>query len=307
MFQRLLYRILFISWYLLSLLPFWILYYISDILYFPLFYLVRYRRKVVEKSLSECFPDKSPSERLKIEKQFYHFFCDYVLETIKLFSISRKSMMKRMEFCGTEELMADLKQKNKKLCFVYLGHYCNWEYVASLQYWLPDAHCGQIYHRIYNKEFDELFLKLRGQFGGESILMSNTLRRILTLRKEAQPSVIGFIADQLPKWENMGHWTHFLNHETSFFTGAERIGKQIDAAFYFLQVERVKRGHYKATFRKITSDPKEHPDFDITDIYARMLEEQIRKAPQFWLWTHKRWKRTKEEWLKKQNKGEHEN
>lgn len=269
---------------------------LSDCLFFPLFHIVKYRRKVVEKQLDECFPEKSMQERRAIERQFYHFFCDYLVEVIKLFSISKKEMMRRMKFVGIEQVREELK--DKKFCFLYLGHYCNWEYIASLSYWLPEIHCGQIYHRIYNQAFDELFLKLRGQFGGESILMKDTLRRILTLRNQEKKVMIGFIADQLPKWENMHHWTTFLNHDTSFFIGAERIAKQVDAALYYVDVERVKRGYYQVRFRLMTLHPKEFPDYELTDQYARLLEESICRQPAYWLWTHKRWKRTKEEWLK---------
>ncbi len=296
--MKFVYHILFFLLYLLSLLPMRLLYLLSDGLFFPLFHIVKYRRKVVEKQLDECFPEKSMQERRAIERQFYHFFCDYLVEVIKLFSISKKEMMRRMKFVGIEQVREELK--DKKFCFLYLGHYCNWEYIASLSYWLPEIHCGQIYHRIYNQAFDELFLKLRGQFGGESILMKDTLRRILTLRNQEKKVMIGFIADQLPKWENMHHWTTFLNHDTSFFIGAERIAKQVDAALYYVDVERVKRGYYQVRFRLMTLHPKEFPDYELTDQYARLLEESIRRQPAYWLWTHKRWKRTKEEWLKRQ-------
>lgn len=296
--MKFVYHILFFLLYLLSLLPMRLLYLLSDGLFFPLFHIVKYRRKVVEKQLDECFPEKSMQERRAIERQFYHFFCDYLVEVIKLFSISKKEMMRRMKFVGIEQVRKELK--DKKFCFLYLGHYCNWEYIASLSYWLPEIHCGQIYHRIYNQAFDELFLKLRGQFGGESILMKDTLRRILTLRNQEKKVMIGFIADQLPKWENMHHWTTFLNHDTSFFIGAERIAKQVDAALYYVDVERVKRGYYQVRFRLMTLHPKEFPDYELTDQYARLLEESIRRQPAYWLWTHKRWKRTKEEWLKRQ-------
>lgn len=296
--MKFVYHILFFLLYLLSLLPMRLLYLLSDGLFFPLFHIVKYRRKVVEKQLDECFPKKSMQERRAIERQFYHFFCDYLVEVIKLFSISKKEMMRRMKFVGIEQVREELK--DKKFCFLYLGHYCNWEYIASLSYWLPEIHCGQIYHRIYNQAFDELFLKLRGQFGGESILMKDTLRRILTLRNQEKKVMIGFIADQLPKWENMHHWTTFLNHDTSFFIGAERIAKQVDAALYYVDVERVKRGYYQVRFRLMTLHPKEFPDYELTDQYARLLEESICRQPAYWLWTHKRWKRTKEEWLKRQ-------
>ena len=289
--MKFVYHILFFLLYLLSLLPMRLLYLLSDCLFFPLFHIVKYRRKVVEKQLDECFPEKSMQERRAIERQFYHFFCDYLVEVIKLFSISKKEMMRRMKFVGIEQVREELK--DKKFCFLYLGHYCNWEYIASLSYWLPEIHCGQIYHRIYNQAFDELFLK-----GGESILMKDTLRRILTLRNQEKKVMIGFIADQLPKWENMHHWTTFLNHDTSFFIGAERIAKQVDAALYYVDVERVKRGYYQVRFRLMTLHPKEFPDYELTDQYARLLEESICRQPAYWLWTHKRWKRTKEEWLK---------
>ena len=299
-----LYYILFAFWYLLSLLPYWILYILSDLTFYPLFYVVRYRRKVVWKNLTECFPEKSEEELRSIEKRFYHFFCDYIVETIKLLSLSKESMMKHMQFEGVEETIAALKKENKKFAFMFLGHYCNWEYVASLQYWLPEIHCGQIYHRIYNKAFNSFFLRLRGQFGGDSIEMKETLRRISQLRKLDRPSMIGFISDQSPKWESMHHWTKFLNHDTSFFIGTERIGKKVDAAIFYFRVRRVRRGYYKTTIIPITMHPKEYADYELTDIYAKMLEEDIRRDPAFWLWTHKRWKRTKEEWLQRQKQQE---
>ena len=177
---------------------------------------------------------------------------------------------------------------------------CNWEYVASLSYWLEDMHCGQIYHPIYNKSFNQLFLRLRGQFGGESIAMKETLRRLIQLRKGDKPVVVGFIADQSPKWESMHHWTWFLNHDTSFFIGTERIGKQLDAAIYYLELKRVKRGYYHGELKCLSLHPNEIPDYELTDRYAACLEEQIREEPAYWLWSHKRWKRTKEEWLRRQ-------
>lgn len=299
--MKILYYLLFFGWYLLSLLPLRLLYVLSDLLYIPCYYLIRYRRKVVRRNLRESFPEKSAAELSRIERRFYHFFCDYVVETIKLFSISKKEMMRRMTFSGIDELRQTLQKEDKKMCFVYLGHYCNWEYVASMQYWLEEMHCGQIYHPIYNKAFNDLFLRLRGQFGGESIAMKETLRRLLKLRKGDKRVVIGFIADQSPKWESMHHWTRFLNHDTSFFIGTERIGKQLDAAICYLEVKRVRRGYYHAELKLLTTRPAELPDYELTDRYAACLEKQIEEEPAYWLWTHKRWKRTKEEWLKRQN------
>ena len=151
---------------------------------------------------------------------------------------------------------------------------------------------------------DDFFLRLRSQFGGVCIPMKETLRQVLTVRGEGRMEAIGFIADQSPKWEAMHHWTRFLNHDTSFFIGTEKIGKQVDACNYYVRVTRPCRGRYDCHIEPISTNPKEMPDFEITDRYAQLLEEQIREEPELWLWTHNRWKRTKEEWLKHQEKKE---
>lgn len=296
--MKFIYYLIFFFWYLLSLLPLRVLYFISDVLFVPLFYGLKYRRDIVHRNIAGSFPEKTEEEILKIEKEFYHFFCDYVVETIKLFSMSKKQMMKRMTFSGLDEVRAELDKAGKKCCFVCLGHYCNWEYVASLQYWFPEIHCGQIYHPLYNKAFDKLFLRLRGQLGGESIPMKETLRRLVTLSRGEKKVMIGFISDQAPGWEGMSHWTKFLNRDTAFFQGTERIGRRLDAAVYYLKVTRVKRGYYHASFELLTLHPAELPEYRLTDMYSEHLEQQIKEAPAYWLWSHNRWKRTKEEWLK---------
>lgn len=159
----------------------------SDLLYIPLYYGVRYRRNIVRKNLVGSFPEKSQEEIIRIEKKFYHFFCDYMVETIKLFSMSKKQIMRRMTFSGVEDMKADLEKNNVNFGFMYLGHYCNWEWIASMAYWTGnDILCTQIYHPLYNKNFDKLFLRLRNQFGGECIPMRETLRRIITLKREHQ-------------------------------------------------------------------------------------------------------------------------
>jgi KDO2-lipid IV(A) lauroyltransferase len=295
------YYILFGFWYLISLLPLCVLYFISDLLFYPLYYLIKYRRRVVRDNLTQSFPEKDEAEIVRIEKQFYHFFCDYVVETIKLLSIPRKELTKRMTMGGTEEIARKLKEENKTFCFIYLGHYCNWEWMASLQNWVPDdILCAQIYHPLYNKAFNQLFLHLRNQFGGESIGMKETLRRIIELKREKQKTIIGFISDQAPKWNSIHHWTNFLNRETPVFIGTERIGKQVDALIYYADIKRIKRGYYHCEFKQLVSNVQELPDYEVTDIYTRQLEQMIKEVPQYWLWTHKRWKRTKEEWIRRQ-------
>ena len=295
------YYLVFALWYLLSLLPLRVLYFFSDLLYIPLYYGARYRRNIVRKNLVGSFPEKSQEEIIRIEKKFYHFFCDYMVETIKLFSMSKKQIMRRMTFSGVEDMKADLEKNNVNFGFMYLGHYCNWEWIASMAYWTgDDILCTQIYHPLYNKNFDKLFLRLRNQFGGECIPMKNTLRRVIELKREKRPTMIGFISDQLPKWNSMHFFVPFLHRETAVFTGAEQIGRQVKAVYFFADIIRPRRGYYECTFRRMEIPEVNRTEYDMTALFMEQLEQMIRKAPQYWLWTHKRWKRTKEEWLRRQ-------
>jgi KDO2-lipid IV(A) lauroyltransferase len=283
--------------WLISLLPLRMLYILSDIVY-PIVKRT-YRRKVVDGNLAKSFPEKTEEERDKIANNFYHQLCDYFAEDIKLFSMSKKEMMKRMTFSGLEHIK-DGFDNGKDYMFAYLGHFGNWEWIASLQYWMPYAHCSQIYHPLYNKVSDRIFLKLREQYGGECIPMKKTLRRILEIKRNGENVVVGFISDQQPKWESIHHFTPFLNRETAVFTGTEVLAKKLGAMVYYAHVTRPRRGYYHCEFVPMTHTPAENPDFDLTDQYMKMLEKDICTTPHMWLWTHKRWRRTKEEWLKRQ-------
>jgi len=284
---------------MLSLLPFWILYRISDLLYYPLYYCIRYRRKVVRKNLIESFPEKSVQEILKIEKDFYRYFCDYIMETLKLFSMSRGTIAKRMHFEGVELLNERLKEQN---CVVYLGHYCNWEWIISLPlHTLPGITSVQIYHELENKAFNGLFLRLRARFGAVNIQMKQALRQLLRYNMDQKRFVAGFIADQSPNWNSINLWTNFLNHDSAVFTGAERMARKVEAAVFYLDITRVKRGFYCAKFVEMTNCPGELEDHFLTIDYSRRLEQSICRNPQYWLWTHNRWKRTHAEYLKRMN------
>ena len=286
---------------LLSWFPFRVLYILSDLIFLILYHLIRYRRKVVQHNLTTSFPDKTPAQIRHIRRQFYRFFCDYFVETIKLTTISPRTMLRHMTFRGVEELEQAALQQDNKLLFMYLGHYCNWEWVASLPYAIsPQIHCAQIYHPLYNKAVDRLFLNIRNQFGGECIPMKSTLRRIIELKRQGQPTVIGFISDQLPKWNSIHYFVPFLHHDTAVFTGAEQIGRQVKAAYFFVHMQRPRRGHYICTFQRMTPNASHGTEYPYTTLFMEMLEDMIQKAPQYWLWTHKRWKRTKEEWLQRQ-------
>jgi KDO2-lipid IV(A) lauroyltransferase len=280
--------------YPVSLLPFWVHYLFSDMLYFLIYHVGRYRVKVVRKNLASAFPEKSEMELKAIERDFYQWFCDYIVESMKLLTISKRNIKKRMVFKGTELL--DPFFDNGQSIGVYLGHYCNWEWVTSLSLWIsPKVQCAQIYHPIENKGVDQLFLRLRQRLGAECIPMADTLRKILELRQSGQISIIGYISDQKPNWFNIHHWVDFLHHDTPVLTGAERIMRKFNHVVFYLDVQRVRRGYYEATFKLISQEPQQLEEFKLTDIYYQLLEESIRRTPAYWLWSHNRWSRTREE------------
>lgn len=302
--KKITYNISYALWYVFSLLPLWFWYFISDLLYYPVYYLVGYRRKVVRKNLTESFPEKSEKEIIGIEKKFYRYFCDYFVETIKYFSIKRSTIHKRMVFEGVDEINKCVE--NGKSCILYMGHYCNWEWVSSLPLYVKereDLVRGHIYHQLESENTDKLFFEMRQRFNSENIEMFAALRYLVKCRKENKKFVIGFISDQSPNWKSMGMWTEFLNHKTSFFVGAEGLAKMSDAAVFYMDIRRERRGYYKARFIKITDNPKSYGEYELTNIYARMLEETIKREPQYWLWSHNRWKRTYDEYIyRKENK-----
>ena len=292
--MKILYYIVLAFWYMLSLLPMKVHYLLSDLLFWVLYGLLGYRKKVIEKNLKASFPEKSEEELKRIERGFYHFFCDYIAESVKLMTIRRENLRRRMVFKGAE--LVDEVIESGQSCAVFLGHLCNWEWVTSLPLWVtPKAQCGQIYHPIENKDFDRLFLRSRQRMGAVCIPMADTLRKIIECKKAGQPVVIGYISDQVPFWTNIHHWVDFLHHDTPVLTGMERIARKVNHAVFFLDVRRVRRGYYEAEFKLITREPQKMGEYEITDIYYRMLEQSIRRAPEFWLWSHNRWKRTREE------------
>jgi len=277
--------------FLSSLLPMWVHYLLADLIYLVLYYIVRYRRRVVERNIARSFPEKSDAERAKIVRGFYRFFGDYVVETCKLLTIKEENIRRRMVFTNPEVIEAALQDHDQ--VFFYLGHYCNWEWISTFPLW-TSAHCGQLYKPLSNEGFSRVFNRLRTRFGAENIDKNKAFRRILALKQEGTKSIIGMIADQSPRPQNIHDWVTFLNQDTPVFTGAERIARKVGAALFYCDVERVRRGYYRCTFRTITLDINALPDYKPTELYMNMLEQNIRRQPPFYLWSHKRWKHTRE-------------
>ena len=274
---------------LFSRLPFGVLYLISDFIYLVLYYVVKYRRRVVRMNLTNSFPEKSEKELRQIERGFYHFLCDYGVESLKLLTIKPEEMKRHMLFENCEAV--DRALDTHDFVFVYMGHFGNWEWVSSLPMWLdPRTTLGELYRPLKNKTMDELFIEMREHHGANCISKYAALREIMRLKAEGKKSVIGFVADQTPRPENTHLWMDFLNQDTPIFTGTERIAKKVNAAIFFLDMKRVSRGCYCGTFKPVTDEPKSYPDFQISEICTRELESMIRQQPAYWLWSHKRWK-----------------
>ena len=290
------YKLLRPLFYLLSLLPFWALYLISDFIYLIVYKIVGYRTKVVRKNLSTSFPEKSKEELRTIERQFYHWLCDYFLEALKLLSISRKQLDKRF-ILTNPEVITDCFKEGQNVAAI-LGHYCNWEWLSCVGKDFDNGKwkVGLIYHPLYNKVFDQLLIDIRSCVGGVPVPKKDILRQQLSFKREDIMSIFGYISDQSPKWENIHLWLPFLNHDTPVFTGGERIMRKMNDAVFYVEMARPKRGYYTCTYHLITKDPNSLPEHEITRIFFQMLEKTIQKTPQYYLWSHNRWKRTHEEY-----------
>ena len=296
--NNILYWVIYGTWYALSLLPLWLHYLLSDVLFLLVAYVLRYRHRVIIKNLSNAYPDKSERELKALERGFYRHFCDILVETVKYTTISDRNIMRRVTFKGCEQL-AEILNSGQSVALL-LGHYGNWEWVSSLVLWLRpltggDVKMGQIYHPLENEVFNRVVLKTRQRMGSDCVSTRDTLRWVLDGRQQGRPSILGYINDQVPTWHNIHHWLTFLNQQTPVFTGIERITHRLNQAAVYLDVKRVGRGRYECEFQVITRQPATMGEFELTDIYFRRMEQTINRAPQYWLWSHNRWKRTREE------------
>lgn len=276
----------------MTYVPWRVLYAFSDLLFGLLYYIVRYRRSIVRRNLTESFPEKSPAEIRRIEKAFYHFFADLILESGKLAFITPDEISRRMRFTNVESINSSLRQG--KPVAIYLGHYANWEWVSSMPLWLEKGTIGaQIYHELRSKRMDRLMLHIRGRMGAVCVEMRKTARYINEWAQNREACAIGFIADQSPKKREVRHFLSFLNHEVPVLTGTEKVIKRYGFEAWYLDVRRVKRGFYEAEFVRLHEMPRELSDFELTALYFQRLEQTIRRQPELYLWTHNRFKHAK--------------
>ena len=273
--------------YLLSLLPFRILYLLSDAVYVLLFYIIGYRKKVVHANLQNSFPQKSAAEIIVIQKRFYHYFCDLLLETFKTLTISRKKML---EHCSLSDeagsLFASLADEHKSLIIV-MGHHGNWEWAGNTFSICCKHQLYVIYHPLSNQYFNGLICKMRQRFGTRLIPMKDTFRDMIKNKDELNATA--FIADQSPS-PVKAHWMQFLNQDTAVFLGTEKIAEKVKYPIVYVSVRKLTRGYYTLTAELLRLPPNTGTEGDITAAHTQKLEADIVAQPETWLWTHKRWK-----------------
>lgn len=285
--------IFYIFVWLIAWLPLPVLYVFSYPIYFIGYYVVKYRRGVVRTNLRNSYLEKSEKELIDIEKRFYLFFADVVVETLKLVHISDDEMRRRMHFTNPEAL-GDLFEKGRS-ALILLAHYGSWEWSPSLYLNYDGVVGAELYRPIREKHFNEFFLKLRSRFGTITIPKNSALRGVANLRKEGNTFGLGLIADQTPSHNNLHFWTNFLNQDTPFLNGAERIARMAELAVVYMDIQRVGRGYYSCKLVVITENAKNEEENMVTEKFARLTEQTINRDPAYWLWSHRRWKHKREE------------
>lgn len=271
---------------LISLFNFRFLYLLSDFLRFFLQHVFGYRKKVILTNLKNSFPDKTDKELNGYLNCFYKNFCDVIVESVKMVSISRKAILSRVRFDNLEVL--ENYFINKQSVIAVCGHYCNWELGGLALSAIAKHKTIGVYKPLSSIDWDIYFTKLRSRFGMELVPMSLTLRKLIIYKKEVTLTTL--ISDQTPAKDDISFRTHFLNQDTAVFLGAEKIAKLTNSPVIFFTMNRIKRGYYSVHIEPITEHPNEEPEFSITQKHLQILEREIRNNPCNWLWSHRRWK-----------------
>ena len=276
--------------WIISILPFRILYILSDFVCFIVYRVIKYRKVTVRENLAIALPNLSDKERLVIEKKFYSHLCDMFLEMIKTLSISKKEMDERFKFTNLE-VYKDLEKKGKSITLL-CAHYASYEWVISMNSHITYKGYG-IYKKIANKYFDQLVHDIRSKFKAQLITTKETASTMAKNHADAVLSLYGFASDQSPKLDKAVYWHNFMGINTPIHVGAEMLSKRYKLNVIFLKTKKIKRGYYEGTFSVMTENISETKRYEITKDYISRVEEQIYEAPEFYLWTHKRWKHRK--------------
>jgi KDO2-lipid IV(A) lauroyltransferase len=270
----------------ISRLPLPALYKVSDLLYYICYYLIRYRRQVVYQNLLKAFPEEDPGRIEKIMKQFYRNFCDFIIEALKSITISESELEKRVIIKG-KELIESYFVKGQSV-IVLTSHQFNWEWLLLASSLQLSAPLNPVYKLLNNKYFNDLMLSIRSRFGSNPIEMQETLIQIV--KRKQTTNAFGLLADQTPLVDADKYWSKFLNQDTAFFVGSERIAHLTKYPVLFVGMKKIKRGYYEISYEPLAEPPYQKNDHVIMDTYIQRAEALIRENPSEWLWSHRRWK-----------------
>lgn len=268
-------------------LPMRVLYLISDFLYFLVYYFPGYRKRVVFNNLRNSFPEKTEDDLVRIAKKFYSHLCDSFIESFAMDGMNKRSIIKRCRWKNIELL--DRYYAGEKSVIAVFGHYGNWEWLSGLPL-QTGYRVLALYKPLSNIYFDRYMKNLRQKFGLRAVPVIRTLQVITEYYEKGVPTITLFLGDQRPMKRHIRYWTGFLNQDTPVMLGSEQIAKRLDQVVVFLSMNKIGRGHYEVEIIPVTEHPQSARQYEITEMHTRLLESQIRKRPEYWLWSHKRWK-----------------
>ncbi len=277
--------------WIIHLFPLRVSYLVSDLFYILVYYIFRYRRTVVDENLANSFPEKTQNERALIAKKYYKNICDIFVETLYLDRMTLSEGKNCAKYVNPELLNHYLDQGRQVV--TYVGHCNNWEWYCNLPLFTHEK-CYGVYKILTNKAFERFFLHLRSRFGLILVERAAIFRQLVSDHQKGIPSFSSFIFDQTPRATELHHWVRFLNQDTPVVLGAEKIAQKLDTVVLFLHSRKVKRGSYEVKFILVTDHAGSCPKFEITDKCMMLLEQQIKAQPEYWLWSHRRWKHKRE-------------
>jgi len=280
-----------INW-IITLLPLRILYVFSDFLFIMLYYIISYRKKVVTKNLRNAFPEKSPHELNLISRKFYRHLADLIIETLKLTHLSNKELKRRMIYKNSE-LTESLYNSGRNVIAIH-SHYNNWEWLGACFPLYTRYAIVSAYKPVKNKLFDKFLNNLRSRNNGGLSPMKHIVRKIIDNQNNKIRTLYGFIADQTPAKSQIRYYTTFLNQETPVFLGVEKIAEKYDMSVVFANVQKIRRGYYEITMELLFESTTGLPEYEVTEKHVKRLEDLIREKPEYWIWTHRRWKYKKQ-------------
>jgi KDO2-lipid IV(A) lauroyltransferase len=278
--------------WIITLLPMRVMYLLADLLFLIFYYFPSYRRKVVATNLRNAFPEKNASELKTIKKKFYKHLADLFIETFMLIHMSRENLKKRFTVINPE-IIRKFSDEGRDIVAV-CGHYNNWEWMAAIPLF-TETKCISIYKPLKNRFFDKFMNDLRQKYGMVLTPMSNIVREIINDKNNGIRTISAFIADQTPAITEINFWTKFLNQDTPVYLGAEKIAAKYDMAVVIYNIRKIKRGYYSLTLEVLFENTAGLPEHTVTEAHVRKLEEIIKENPEYWIWSHRRWKFKHEE------------